>query len=73
MLPTGSWYLPVGGVSVVGTTEDAATVAVASCLGEDMIVCDVSIDFAPGVTLMSVIIRLKLDSLVGVESGVVPV
>ena len=58
---------------MVGATEDAVTVAVASCLCEDMIVCDVSIDSAPGVTLMSVIILLKPGSLLGVKSGVVPV
>ena len=55
--PAASTAVVVGPFSVVGVMEDGITVVAASCFREDMI-CDLSIDFAPGVSFLSVIAGL---------------
>ena len=55
--PAAGTALVVGPDFVVGVIEDGIMVVVASCFREDMI-CGLSIDFAPGVSFLSVIARL---------------
>ena len=55
--PAAGTALVVGPDSVVGVMEDGIMVVVASCFREDMI-CDLSIDFAPCVSFLSVIAGL---------------
>ena len=55
--PAASTAIVVGLVSVVGVMEDGIMVVAASCFREDVI-CGLSIDFAPGVSFLSVIARL---------------
>ena len=56
--PSTATALVWGVPSVVGVIEDAITVAVASCLSEDLTTCVLSVDIDPGVGVLTGVARL---------------